>query len=84
MTILIDDVDVERVVGVLLSLSGRKLLLGKSLVEILEPIGLSLEEFDTICDRFTNKKLFKVNSSGEFLRDKEKNLIKINYDNLIE
>ena len=58
--------------------------LGKPLLEILAPLGLSIEEFDTICDRFTNRTIFEVNSSGELLRDKEKNLIKINYDNSLK
>jgi N-acetyl sugar amidotransferase len=55
--------------------------LGKPLIEILEPLGIGIEEFDAICDRFTNKSIFKVNSFGELIRDSKKNLIKINYDN---
>jgi hypothetical protein len=55
--------------------------LGKSLNEILKPLKISIAEFDEICDRFTNKSLFKLNSAGEFIRDSEKNLVKINYDN---
>jgi hypothetical protein len=55
--------------------------LGKPLIEILKPLGLNIEEFDQICDRFTNKSLFKLNSAGDLLRDSSKNLVKINYDN---
>lgn len=55
--------------------------LGKPLFEILEPLGLDIEEFDQICDRFTNKTLFSKNDSGELLRNQDNSLIKINYDN---
>ena len=55
--------------------------LGKKLEDILKPIDISAEEFIKICDRFTNKKIFKVNSRGELIKDPQQNLIKINYDN---
>jgi hypothetical protein len=55
--------------------------LGKPLKEILSPLGLSKEEFDLICDRFTNYELFKVDKSGKLLRDSTESLIKVNYDN---
>ena len=55
--------------------------LGKSLEKILKPLEINVEEFIKICDQFTNKKIFKRNSSGELIRDKEGNLTKINYDN---
>ena len=55
--------------------------LGKSLKDILEPIGISCDEFSQICDRFTNKKLFNTDSRGNLLKDKSANLQKINYDN---
>ena len=55
--------------------------LGKSLSEILSRINLTIEEFDIICERFTNKAIFKVDASGNLLRDSKKNLIKIAYDN---
>lgn len=44
--------------------------LGKELSEILSYIGMSVEEFNNICDEFTNKQLFKL--------DKNNNLIKEN------
>ena len=56
--------------------------LGKDLKDILKPMKMSTEEFIKICDRFTNKKLFKKNSSGELMKDEYGNLTKINYDNL--
>lgn len=55
--------------------------LGKSLEDILMPLGLCVEEFIQICDKFTNKKLFKQDRSGNLIKDREKNLIKVNYDN---
>ena len=54
--------------------------LGKSLEEILHPIGVSLEEFENLCDKFTNNALFKRNSDGKLIKVGE-NLVKTNYDN---
>jgi hypothetical protein len=56
--------------------------LGKPLEEMLRRIDISLEEFQKICDRFTNKKLFEKNANGELLKDKYGNLTKVNYDNI--
>lgn len=56
--------------------------LGKSLEEILRPLDISVEEFIKICDQFTNKKIFKRDSSGALIKDHDGNLTKINYDNL--
>lgn len=55
--------------------------LGKPLSEILEKIDMDESEFEKICDRFTNKKIFKLDNNGKLLKDKKKNLTKINYDN---
>jgi len=55
--------------------------LGKPVEEILEEIDMTLEEFIKICDRFTNKKLFKCDSEGKLVKDKKLNLVKNNYDN---
>lgn len=55
--------------------------LDKSLEEILEPLGISVDEFIKICDRFTNKKLFLTDSNGKLIKDKHGNLTKVNYDN---
>lgn len=41
--------------------------LGKPLKDILAEIGLDETEFDVICDRFTNKKLFSKNNRGELI-----------------
>ncbi len=57
--------------------------LGCPLEEILKEIDMTVEEFIKICDRFTNKKLFVCDSRGNLVKDKQGNLTKINYDNLI-
>jgi len=55
--------------------------LGKSLADILDPLDLTVDEFVLICDKFTNKKIFKRDSSGALIKDRHGNLSKINYDN---
>lgn len=55
--------------------------LGCSLEEILEEINVTSEEFTAICDRYTNKKLFKCDANGNLIKDSYGNLTKINYDN---
>lgn len=56
--------------------------LGKPLQDILERIDMTVEEFITICDKFTNNNIFRTDSSGMLIKDKYGNLEKINYDNL--
>lgn len=51
--------------------------LGKSLSHILEKIDISLEEFISICDRFTTKSLFKTDSNGDLIKDRYGNLTKM-------
>ncbi len=58
--------------------------LEKSIEEILEPLDLSLDQFISICDRFTNKKLFLKDARGNLIKDRHGNLTKINYDNIEE
>lgn len=55
--------------------------LGKPLAEIIDPLNLTVEEFTAICDRFTNKKIFKRDASGALIKDRHGNLEKINHDN---
>jgi N-acetyl sugar amidotransferase len=55
--------------------------LDKPLNEILADIGLDRDEFDSICDRFTNPKIFCKDNNGRFLRKTDGSPIKINYDN---
>jgi N-acetyl sugar amidotransferase len=56
--------------------------LRKPLDQILSPIGITIEEFDTICERFTNKDLFLKDKNGELIRDSSNSLVKVNYENL--
>lgn len=56
--------------------------LGKPLGEILEPLDMTIEEFVKVCDRFTNKKIFRRDAAGALIKDKHGNLEKVNYDNL--
>lgn len=58
--------------------------LGVELGEILDSIDMTLEEFQTTCDRFTNKAIFKTNRAGELVRETDGSLIKLNHDNLDE
>ena len=55
--------------------------LGKPLHDILAPLDMTVEEFIKICDRFTNKKIFKCDISGVLIKDRHGNLEKLNYDN---
>jgi len=54
--------------------------LGKPIKETLSEIGMTLNQFNKTCDQFTNKKLFKCNSTGELVKDSMGNLIKIDAD----
>ena len=55
--------------------------LGKSLDDILQPLDMTVDEFIRICDKFTNKKIFKRDVSGALIKDNNYNLTKINDDN---
>jgi N-acetyl sugar amidotransferase len=55
--------------------------LGTPIESVLDEIDMTLEEFIRICDRFTNRKLFKCEAQGELVKDRHGNLTKINYDN---
>ncbi len=56
--------------------------LGKSLDDILRPLDMTVDEFIRLCDKYTNKKIFKCDANGKLIKDREGNLFKINYDNL--
>lgn len=53
----------------------------KYLDEFLKAAEISYDEFIEICDKFTNKELFKKDQNGRLLRDKDDNIEKITYDN---
>jgi N-acetyl sugar amidotransferase len=55
--------------------------LGKPLADILAPLDMDVAEFVSICDRFTNKKIFARDASGALIKDRHGNLTKLNYDN---
>ena len=56
--------------------------LGKPLDQTLKPLDLSVDEFVKVCDKYTNKKIFKRDLSGALIKDREGNLLKTNYDNM--
>ena len=58
--------------------------LGKPLELILKKIDMNLDEFDAICDRFTNRSIFQKDKAGNLLRDSSNSLIKVNYENILE
>jgi N-acetyl sugar amidotransferase len=43
--------------------------------EVLDEIGMTVEEFQKVCDRFTNKKLFKTDARGKLIKDAAGNLL---------
>jgi len=55
--------------------------LGRPIEDIIGEIGMGMDEYRVICDRFTNKRVFVCDNRGNPLRDAEGNLIKTNYDN---
>jgi len=55
--------------------------LGKSLQDTLRPLELSVDEFIRVCDKFSNKKIFKRDASGALVKDRLGNLSKLNHDN---
>ena len=54
----------------------------KYLKEFLKAGEITEEEFHKICDKFTNKDLFKSDKNGNLIKDKDGNLEKIQYDNI--
>lgn len=53
--------------------------LDKPLKDILAPLDMTVDEFIEVCDRFTNKKIFKTDAKDNLLKDKNGNLIKMFY-----
>ncbi len=50
--------------------------------EFLKDFELTENEFLKICEKFTNKELFKTDSAGNLIRDSNNNIEKIAYDNI--
>ncbi len=55
--------------------------LGRGLKDILAEIDMTVDEFVEVCDRFTNRKVFRTNNRGELIKGSDGSLTKINYDN---
>jgi N-acetyl sugar amidotransferase len=55
--------------------------LGKSLKEILKPLDMTEDEFIKLCDKYTNKRIFQRDDSGQLIKNNDLSPIKINYDN---
>lgn len=55
--------------------------LGKKIEDILGDIDVTIDEFDSICDEFTNKSIFVSDDKGKLQKDRHGNLTKIKYDN---
>jgi len=51
--------------------------LGKSIEDILDPLDMDIEEFIKVCDKFTNRKIFQTDASGNLVKDKNGNLKKL-------
>lgn len=56
--------------------------LGKCLHDILKPLDMTVDDFIRVCDKFTNKKIFKRDVTGALLKDGNGNLTKLNDDNV--
>ena len=56
--------------------------LGKPLSEILNEIDMTIEEFENICLKFTNKSIFLKDNEENLIKDNHGNLIKTNIDNV--
>ena len=55
--------------------------LERNLEDILRPLSITLNDFDNICDEFTNPSLFETDAAGVLRRQTDKTLVKVNYDN---
>lgn len=48
--------------------------LGRPIEAILKEFDMTLDEFHVVCDRFTNKRLFRTDNRGKPIRDRDGNL----------
>jgi len=51
--------------------------IGRPIADILREIDMTIDEFNAICDRHTNKQLFKTDNRGKPIRDRDGNLIPV-------
>jgi len=56
--------------------------LGKSLEDILKPLDMTVDEFQRVCDQFTNKKIFARGAAGKLVKDRNGHLTKLKYYNV--
>jgi N-acetyl sugar amidotransferase len=56
--------------------------LGYPIEEVLAEIDMTVDEFNAVCDRFTNRKLFKTDRHDKLIRDDSGSLVKVNDDNV--
>jgi len=56
--------------------------LGVPIEDVLSSIDMTVDEFQAVCDRFTNKRLFVCDRHGVPVRDRDGELVKINDDNV--
>jgi len=49
--------------------------LGRPIEAILKEFDMTLDEFHVVCDRFTNKRLFRIDNRGKPLRDRDGHLV---------
>ena len=54
----------------------------KYLTEFLNDTGLTHDEFLKVCEKFTDKSLFKKDTNGNLLIDENGNIEKIHFDNV--
>src|SRR5882724_7971728 len=55
--------------------------LGKPVADILAPLDMTVDDFVAICDRWTNRKLFRCDNRGELIKDRFGHLQKLHDDN---
>ena len=48
-----------------------------SVDDILQEIDITFEEFISICDQFTNKKIFKTDNEGNIIRNEDGVVIRV-------
>ena len=67
----------DKAIKKLKTLEGKfpKSYMGKPLEEILNKIGLDISNFKIICDKFTNKKIFKCDQGGNLIKDDNDNIV---------
>jgi len=51
--------------------------MGKTLADVLAPLKVDLVEFEAICDRFTNRSIFRVGSNGKLVKSESGQPIKL-------